>query len=190
MNDVTIRKAIKEDCNILLGLDYQNSIDKMFSISVEDNLISLSETNLSVVETNESSKYHTEIAEDFIPNIDKSDRIALVSCLNDKTVGWVLTTWKNRKAGKILVIDGILVANDARGKGCAKALVNRLIKIAKADPECIALRCEMDTKKYHACKLLLKSGFTFAGTELYVWSSNPPSKFSKEVLYFYYPLQR
>jgi ribosomal protein S18 acetylase RimI-like enzyme len=186
---VNVRRATEDNCSVLLTLDYKNTYDKIFSLSCENYSFTLSEVELPEPAINESSNY-TGITDDVIPHLHDENYNALVACLDDKPVGWVLAHWKEKEFGKVLVIQGILVANEGRGKGCAKALINKLITIAKDTPDCVGIRVEMDTTKYHACKLLIKMGFMFSGTELYVWDKNPPTKFSKEVLYFYYPIVR
>lgn len=186
---LSIRRATENDCSVLLTLDYKNTYDKMFSLSRGDNSFIFSEVVLPEPVVNESSNY-TGIIDDVIPHIHDENYSALVACLDDKPVGWVLAYWKEKEFGKVLVIQGILVANEGRGRGCAKALIDKLITIAKDTLDCVGIRVEMDTTKYHACKLLIGMGFVFSGIELYVWDKNPPTKFSKEVLYFYYPIAR
>jgi hypothetical protein len=46
----------------------------------------------------------------------------------------------------------------------------------------------MDTKKYQANKLLLKMWFKFGGTKFFIYSKEEPHIYSKEAVYFYYPL--
>ncbi len=184
---ITTRKATQEDCVILAKLNYENTYDKMFSIKQDENTIILSEVDLPEPVTNLSSNY-TGLETDVLPRLDDPKYIALVACLDGNPVGWVLASWKVKNIGKKLVIEGILVSNEARGKGCARALINELMTIAKNDPECIGIQVEMDTTKYYACKLLMSMGFEFSGTELYVWENIAPTTYSKEVIYFFYPL--
>lgn len=187
LKNITVRKATEQDCVELQKLNYSGTSTRMFSLAMDGTTLSLKEVELPdpvVIE----SEHYKGITEEVLPNINNPEYIALVVCSGDKPLGWVLASWKQRKMTKVMVVWGILVASEARGKGCADALIDELIKIAKKEPGCDGIRVEMDTTKYSACKLLLRKDFKFAGTELYVWHSGPPTQFSKEVLYFFYQL--
>ncbi len=190
MNDsknISVRKATEQDCIELQKLNYTGASTKMFSLALNGSTLDLSEVELSEPVTIESTHYKG-ITEEVLPNINNPEYIALVVCSDDKPLGWVLASWKQRKMTKVMIVWGILIASEARGKGCSDALIDELIRIANEEPNCDGIRVEMDTTKHSACKLFLRKGFTFAGTELYVWHNGPPTKFSKEVLYFFYSL--
>jgi GNAT superfamily N-acetyltransferase len=130
MNNITIRPLIKEDVDVLLNLSYENTYDKMFSLSYDGNTFSLSEVELPVPQTNISSNYKG-LTTDVIPHLNDQDFIALVVCIDEKPVGWTFAHWKVRDAGKVLTIGGILVATEAHRKGCAKSLLHELLSIAQ-----------------------------------------------------------
>lgn len=188
MTEVNVKIGSQNDFEELAKLDYTNTYDKMFDISYKEGNVSISEIDLPKPVTNDSKTYTDEIIEDMIEKIKEENAVPLVVFYNNHPAGYLMANWQNWPNGKVLVIDGILVANQYAWKGLAKALVTECIGIASQDKECRGIHAEMDTMKYQANKLLLKMGFKFGGTKFFIYSKEEPHKYSKEAVYFYYPL--
>ncbi len=188
MTDITIKIGTLEDFKKLCELDYRNTIDKVFSVNYDGSTISLSEIDLPEVKTNPSDGYIKEIKEDIIPILDQANILPLVAFLDGNPAGYILAQWEHWPNGKVLVVRDILVANEYLRKGIAKTLIQEVISRAQTDPNCRGVHTEMDTEKYQANKLFLKSGFLFGGTKFFIYSKELPSKYSKEAVYFYYPI--
>lgn len=189
MQEISIRKGTVVDFNKLAELDYDNTESKMFSIALDNKGISISEIELPELQFNQSSGYQDEIVHDMIPMLDQTNSVPLVAMVDDEQAAYLMAYWKNSPKGKVLVLHGILVCKAYLGLGIGTKLLNSLIGIAKADNECKGIFAEMGTDKYSACKLLQKMGFVFSGAEAFVYSNEYPTKFSKEVIYFYYKTQ-
>lgn len=183
-----IKLGTKEDFINLSKLDYSNVYEKMFNVSYVDDIISFSEISLPAPQTNKSEIYTNEIMEDIISKLDSSSCIPLVVFCENFPAGYLMAKWEKWPNGKVLSIDGILVANKYSGKGLAKEMLQNVVEIAKQDSECRGIYAEMDTTKYQAGKLLLNFGFKFGGSKLFVYSKEEPSQYSKEAVYFYYPV--
>ncbi len=188
MNTIKIKTGTQKILESLSKLNYTNTCEKMFSISFADEKISISEIDLPEPITNLSENYTNEILEDMIPKLSQKNTLPLVVFYDEKPAGYLMAKWEEWPEGKVLVIDGILVATEYSGKGLAKALVEEAIKIAQQTKGCRGVHAEMDTTKYQANKLLLGMGFKFGGTKFFIYSKEEPSKYSKEAMYFYYPI--
>jgi ribosomal protein S18 acetylase RimI-like enzyme len=187
-NLIKIRIGSEDDFRQLAKLDYTNTCDKMFEVACDDNKVFFAEIDLPQPVTNASAIYTEEIEADMILRLKDNSTIPLVAFYNEAPAGYLMAKWEKWPGGKVVSIDGILVANGYNGKGLAKAMIEELIKIAKKDSECRGVHAEMDTGKYQANKLLMKMGFVFAGTKFYIYSNENPKKYSKEAVYFYYKL--
>lgn len=179
-----IIKATKKDFLELKKLDYENSYDKMFSLELKNNSITLKEIDIEKPIMNTNDCYIGEM-DDFIRDLDNKNTFAFIAFCEDKPAGYIFSRKEKRKTGDVICVDGILVANQYRKKGIARELVNHLIREVRQE-NCKGISVEMDTEKYVAIKLLLLMGFQFSGTELFVFSNEKPSNGSKEVVYLYY----
>lgn len=188
MPEINVKIGSKKDFEELATLDYTNTYKKMFDISYKEGIISISEIDLPQPITNESKNYTDEIVEDMIEKKKDNEFVPLVVFYKNSPAGYLMAKWENWSNGRIFVIDGILVANQYARKGLAKALITKCIEIASNDKECRGVYAEMDTTKYQANKLLLKMGFKFGGSKFFIYSKKEPHKYSKEAIYFYYPL--
>lgn len=180
--------GVKEDFINLAKLDYTNTLEKMFNVSCERNTTSFSEISLPRPIINKSEIYTDKILEDMIPKLERDNCIPLVAYYDNDPAGYLMAKWENWPNGKIISIDGILVANKFTGKGLAKEMLQKIVEIAKQDPECRGVHAEMDTTKHQANKLLLGFGFKFGGSKLFIYSKENPHNYSKEAVYFYYPV--
>jgi len=188
MTEIEIKIWTKQDFIELAKLDYTNTYDKIFDISYIDSAIHISEIDLPNPVTNASKIYTDEILEDMIERLNNPNAVPLVVFFDGSPAWYTMSKREKRPNGKVLVIDGVLVANRYAWKGFAIAMLQKTIEIAKQDPECRGVHAEMDTTKYQANKLLLKSWFKFAWTKFFIYSKQAPHKYSKEAVYFYYPL--
>ncbi|MCU0679974.1 MAG: GNAT family N-acetyltransferase [Planctomycetes bacterium] len=185
---IEVKIGSEDDFKQLSKLDYTNICDKMFEVVCCNNQIFLNDISLPKPIINDSIGYTREIKEDVIKRLKNNNILSLVVFYNNKPAGYLLAKWENWPNGKVVSIDGILVANKYNKKGLAKAMLEKLIRIAKQDSECRGIHVEMDTSKYQASKLLMKMDFVFAGTKFYIYSNKDPEKYSKEAIYFYYKI--
>lgn len=185
-----IKIGTKEDFKILSKLDYTNICEKMFSISCVNNVISFSEVSLPDPHINRSEIYIDEITRDMIPKLENDSYIPLIAIYENCPAGYLMAKWEKWPNGKVLSIEGILVANKYSKKGLAKEMLQKIVEIAKQDSKCRGIYAEMDTTKYQANKLLLSFGFKFGGSKLFVYSKEEPRECSKEAVFFYYPVQK
>lgn len=196
MNKIEVKIGSRDDFESLKKLDYTNIYDRMFDISYTNDQISISEITLPEPIVNRSEIYTEKtyknlinsMLENMSPTLIDKNVIPLVVFFNNNPGGCLIAKWEAWPNGKVLVIEGILVASQYIGNGLAKALVQKAIEIAKREPEGRGIHAEMDTTKYAASKLLTKIGFKFAGAKFFVYSKEEPCKYSKEAIYFYYPL--
>jgi len=186
MTRIKVKIGSKKDFKELAKLDFSNTCNKMFDISYTDNNIAVSEVDLQKPIVNKSENYVDEILEDMIPKTEDKNFVPLVVFSNNMPAGYLMAKWDKWPNGKVLVVEGILVANQFAGKGLAKALVGGTIETAKQNKECRGIHVELDTTKYQANKLFLRMGFKFAGTKFYIYSKEDPRKYSKEAVFFYY----
>ena len=184
--NIEVKIGIVADFERLAKIDYANTENKVFSLSRNEFEIKLSEEELEQPMANESDGYQTEINEVMIPMLGHDETIPLVACVDNKLAGYLMAFNSNSPQGKVIVLFGILVSSKYTGCGVGKALVEELKNICSKNADYKGIKAEMGTDKYTASKLLLKTGFVFSGAELYVYSNNEPSKFSKECIHFYY----
>ena len=173
--NIKVKIGIKEDFEKLTKLYYTNTINKMFHVEYENYQIKLSEVDLEKPIHN-SNSYVEEISEVMIPKLSEKNIIPLVVFVDDQPAGYMINEWQFWPQGKIMINHGILVANKYTRQGLAKKLVEKSIKIAKADTECNGIHIEMCTFKYQANKLLLSMDFVFAGTKFFIWHNSLPYK--------------
>lgn len=185
-SNIEVKIGSVDDFYELSKLDYTNVVTKKFSIESKNLQISISEIDLDEPITYLSKSYTDEILEEMIPMAKKENFLPLMVFVDGQPVGYMLNEFQKWPQGKIMLCHGILVANSFARQGLAKALINKAIDIAKADPECHGIHAEMCTFKYKANNLLLRTGFTFAGAKFFVWKNEEPSANSKEAMYFYY----
>ena len=188
MTEISVKIGSENDFQELAKLDYTNTYDKMFDVSYTEGNISITEIDLPEQIKNDSKIYTDEIKEDMIERMKNKNSVPLVVFYDNHPAGYLMAKREKRPNGTVLSIDGILVANIYAWKGLAKALLEKIIEIGKQESECRGIHAEMDTKKYQANKLLLKMWFKFWGTKLFIYSKEEPHKYSKEAVYFYYPL--
>ena len=189
MEKIDVKIGTLVDFEKLARLDFANNVENMFEVVQGNMNLSLREVSLQKPLHNASANYSEEIMEEMIPKLLNANQIPLVGFVNQQPVGYLMANWQQWPGGKIIVIDGILVERNSLGKGLAKSMILELIKLAKANKECRGIHAEMDTTKYQANKLLMNMGFKFAGTKLYVYSSDNPFAGSKEALYFFYAIK-
>ena len=174
------------DFEQLAKLDYTNTEDKVFSLSRTTFEIKLSEEEIERPIINDSEGYQSEITEVMIPMLGRDEVIPLIACVENKPMGYLMAFNSNSPQGKVIVLFGILVSIKYSGHGIGRALIEELKSIGSKDDNYKGIQAEMGTDKYTASKLLLNSGFIFSGAELYVYSNDEPTKFSKECIHFYY----
>jgi GNAT superfamily N-acetyltransferase len=184
--NIEVKIGSLADFKQLATVDFTNTYKKVFSLSRTEFGIKLSEEELEQPVTNESDGYQTEINEVMIPMLGREETIPLVACVDNELAGYLMAFNSYCPQGKVMVLFGILVSNQYKGYGVGKALVEELKSVCSKDGDHRGIKAEMGTDKHAASKLLLKNGFVFSGAELYVYSNNEPSKFSKECIHFYY----
>lgn len=184
--NIEVKIGIVADFDQLATIDYANTEEKVFSLSRTEFGIKLSEEELEQPKTNKSDGYQTEINEVMIPMLGRDETIPLVAYVDNELAGYLMAFNSNSPQGKVMVLFGILVGSKYKGYGVGKALIDELKNICSKNSDYKGIKAEMGTDKYAASKLLLKTGFVFSGAELYVYSNNEPSKFSKECIHFYY----
>ncbi|MCK5015734.1 MAG: GNAT family N-acetyltransferase [Candidatus Peribacteraceae bacterium] len=190
MQNTEVRIGAIDDFLQLATLDYSNSVENMFEVVKKDGYLSLQEIVLPEPILNASSNYAEEIEQEMIHKLSDINCIPLVVFVDHVPAGYLMAKWGQWPEGKVVEIEGILVAHQYAGKGLAKAMLMEIMKIAKADAECRGIYAEMDTIKYQANKLLMNMGFVFAGTKLFVYSNKDPRAGSKEAVYFFYKIEK
>ncbi len=191
MNTIEIVSATKTFLEEILGQDRSYAITKMFSVSQEntENKMLFTIEEIDLPEPLEfESKIYTGAA-GCIELVDDKGSVILVARMNGTTIGYCQAHWREKTYGSRLIIDGIFAVTASRGLGVAIKLLDEMKKRAHERQDCLGISAEMDTTKYGAVKTLLKNGFVFSGFESYIWHNEAPTKFSKEVLYFYYPIE-
>ncbi len=118
---MNIRKAVIDDYNDIISLYMQSD----FYHYINEPYIYLQ------VETNFRSKEYIQQI------IDNNDSLFLVAELEDKIIGFIYAYRETKGSLPIhvrrtyLYIDNIVVKNNEQHKGCGKALLTEVIKIAK-----------------------------------------------------------
>ncbi len=189
---IEVKKGLSEDFIALSKLDYTNTYDSMHSISYsnKDKQISFFEIKLPKSIKNESKVYIDEIMEDVIEDIKALNSVSLVVFYENNPAWYLLAKWEKWWKSEVLDIRGILVSNNYSRKWLWKALVLKCIELAKENKNCRGIYAEMDTTKYQANKLLIHMWFEFAGTKFFIYWNEKPNKYSKEAIYFFYPINK
>jgi len=185
-NNIKIKIGNVADFEQLANLNYENTENKVFSLSKTEYEIKLSEEELEQPLENKSDGYQNEIKDVMMQMLTRDGVIPLVARLDNELAGYLMAFSSISPLGRVIILFGVLVASKYTGCGIGKALVEELKNIGSKDSNYYGIQAEMATDKYSASKLLLISGFVFSGAELYIYSNNEPSKFSKECIHFYY----
>jgi len=111
MTEINIKIGNQHDFEELAKLNYTNTYDTMFDISYQEGNIAISEIKLPTPAINDSKIYTDEILEDMIERLKNKNSVPLVVFYNNDPAGYLMSKWENRPNGKVLVIDGVLVAN-------------------------------------------------------------------------------
>lgn len=193
---INVHIGNKTDFESLLELDYKNISNKMFSIITNNNSFSISEVVLNEPIINESiiytDKNHDNMINNMLDSFEKDIKdenlLPLVVSYENIPVWCLISRFEKWPNWEVLNIDWILISSEYKWKWLSKYLLEKLIQIAKEKKLCRWIYAEMDTFKYPAIKSLLKSGFKFSWTKLFVYSKEIPTKYSKEAVYLYYYL--
>ena len=188
MTIIEVKTWTEEDFVALAKLDYTNTYDTIFSVSYTQGVMNIQEIKLPQAVTNASKIYTDEIQEDMIQRLKNENTVPLVIMYDAQPAGYLMAKREKWPNWVVLVIDGILVVSKYAGKWLAKTFLQKIIEIWKSNPECRGIHAEMDTTKYQANKLLLKSGFVFWWSKFFIYAKDKPSTYSKEAVYFYYSL--
>ena len=182
------QKTTDEDCQKLLSYSYEIEVDTFLVVEKKDNAFIISD---DVYHLPQPEKWSSEWYRDDIryvqDSISSTYRIAYTVYEENVPMGliwWhtVSKEWKLRMG-----IDGILVAQQFRGRGAWVCLLQTMIDHAKS-MECVGVMMELDTHKYESCRLCQKMWFTLAGILIFSRDHAEPYPGSKDVLRWRYDI--
>ena len=158
-----VRKfCLNTDKNYLLDFDSSFSSDLVYRVRVKEISVEIIKEKL------EEPFEKTYCIEDIKQEVENSDYSVVAEC-NDKVHGFAYADFEGWN--KSVLLQGIFVAPESRGKSIGETLLNEILKFAKS-VDSDRVRLETQNTNVPAIEFYLKNGFRFCGFDNSLYDTN------------------